>query len=59
MRRFLFLSRLLVTGGIIAALAIDTDTRHAIQDHSGEFMIPWGTWSFQAELPPAGGFKSI
>ena len=35
MRRFLLLSCLLVTGGIIAALTIGTDTRHAIQDHSG------------------------
>ena len=34
MNRFLFLPTLLVLGAFIAALSLDTNTRHAIQDLS-------------------------
>jgi len=53
MRRFLFLSCLLVTGGIIAALTLDTDTRQAIQDHSGETIRSVARMANQPNVTPS------
>lgn len=53
MNRFLLLPALLVTGSIIATLTLDTDTRHAIQDHSGETIRSVARLANQPNVTPS------
>ena len=52
MNRFLFLPTLLVLGAFIAALSLDTNTRHAIQDHGGETIRSIGRLANQPKVTP-------
>ncbi len=53
MNRFLLLPALLITGSIIAALTLDTDTRHAIQDHGGETIRSLARLASQPKVMPS------
>ena len=52
MNRFLFLPALVIVGALIAALSLDTNTRHAIQDHGGETIRSIGRLANQPKVTP-------